>query len=238
MNQEEIINAIMPALAGSIITTFASIIVYSGKDWYTHYKGKKPNEDLFFSFLVYMISMGATSLIIGVSGYLFTIYKGYRLVTYWCCFLICIFLVVVSLLVFNRKANRVKKLIQKRKQFGLIFFILQIGFGVIYISATLGEAIYMDHQLGSLAGYTSRFALMMAVIIAIKKQINIAEDPYSKIKLTMLDGEIMYYSFKPKDCKRTNKFIIIFSRDKNGDIFKETEINRDAIKQIEYLSKE
>ncbi|MCL2571975.1 MAG: hypothetical protein FWE11_06190 [Defluviitaleaceae bacterium] len=57
---------------------------------------------------------------------------------------------------------------------------------------------------------------------------------YSKIKITMMDGEIFYFDCSPKVCRVYKNYIRIMKRDENDVVIQELQINEIAIKQIEY----
>ena len=61
-----------------------------------------------------------------------------------------------------------------------------------------------------------------------------SEYVYSKIKVTMMDGEILHFDCSPKVCRVYRSYIRILKRDENDVVIKELQINETAIKQIEY----
>ena len=58
---------------------------------------------------------------------------------------------------------------------------------------------------------------------------------YSKIKITMLDGEVFSFDCGPKVCRVYRNYIRILKRDDTGTVVQELQINEVAIRQIEYL---
>jgi len=61
-----------------------------------------------------------------------------------------------------------------------------------------------------------------------------SEYVYTKIKITMMDGEIFYFDCSPKVCRVYRNYIRILKRDENDVVIQEMQINEAAIKQIEY----
>ena len=151
------------------------------------------------------------------------------------------FSATISILVFigvMRISKRMRILMAKAKEISRwLYIMLQwaavLSIALSYVMLAFVGSVYEDAVTSVAMVISWAFQIwwlcLMAVIVW-----KASEYVYSKIKITMIDGEILYFDCSPKVCRVYRSYIRILKRDENDVVVQEMQINEIAIKHIEY----
>jgi len=150
-------------------------------------------------------------------------------------------LAIMSLFIFffvMRKSKRMRIMLGKAKEISMRLYSMLRWVAIISIVLSFLNLLFIDTTHEEIAG---RITLILSWMLQIWWLFLVAaliwkasEYVYSKIKITMLDGEIFYFDCSPKVCRVYRNYIRILKRDENDVVIQELQINEVAVKQIEY----
>jgi len=147
----------------------------------------------------------------------------------------------LSLVIFfwiMRKSKRMKIMMGKAKEISkklhtnfvwLAAFSIVLSFlSVSFVGTPIQDTVYF---ITLIISWISQIWWIVLVGILVWKS---SEYVYSKIKVTMLDGQVYDFDCSPKVCRVYKNYIRIRKRDENNIVVQELQINEAAIQQIEY----
>jgi len=126
------------------------------------------------------------------------------------------------------KAKEISKWLYAMLQWVAISSIMLSFFSLSFIGTAHEETVYSITLAISWALQIWWLCLVAALVWKASEYV------YSKIKITMMDGEIYYFDCSPKVCRVYRNYIRILKRDERDIVIQEMQINEIAIKQIEY----
>jgi len=138
-----------------------------------------------------------------------------------------------------RKSKRMKLMMGKAKEISrklYINFVLVAFTSIVtaFTSLVFIGSPYEDiaYRISLVISWAIQFWWLILVGMLIWKASGYV---YSKIIVTMLDGQVYDFDCSPKVCRVYKNYIRIRKRDENNIVVQELQINESAIKQIEYL---
>lgn len=147
----------------------------------------------------------------------------------------------ISLLAFfgvMRKSKRMRVLMQKAREIGRRQYIMLLWVSIISIVLAYATLVFVGSVYEE---YVTRVAMVMSwalqiwwICIVASLVWKASEYVYSKIKITMMDGEVLYFDCSPRVCRVYRNYIRILKRDENDVVVQELQINEAATKHIEY----
>lgn len=150
-------------------------------------------------------------------------------------------LAIMSLLIFfsvMRISKRMQIMINKAKEINKWLYAMLQWVVIVSIVLTFASLVFVgsayEETISSISLVISWILQIWWLCLAAVLVWKASEYVYSKIKITMMDGEILYFDCSPKVCRVYRNYIRILKRDENDIVVQEMQINEIAIKQIEY----
>jgi len=231
-----------PEILGLLLTLTSGFLV----PWISRKSGnyKRLNKQLVLYSLLHLLYLGAVPLLISTIGIVIIVFVSViaeitmGIVIYAVLYSI---LAAISLLAFlgvMRISKRMRVLMQRarevgRRQYIMLWCVSIISIVLAYVTLVFVGSAYEEYvnQVAMVISWVLQIWWICIVASIVRKA---SDYVYSKIKITMMDGEVLYFDCSPRVCRVYRNYIRILKRDENDVVIRELQINEIAIKQVEY----
>ena len=136
------------------------------------------------------------------------------------------------------KTKRMKQMMTKAKEVSRRVFLLINGLSII--SLVIGY-VYLPFILHGIQNTFTHILVLLSWFLSIWWFVVIitfiwrtANYVFSNMKITLVDGEIVYHNCSPQMCRVHKHYLRLIERGEDGSILSERHINETSIKEIEY----
>ena len=232
-----------PELLGLIFTLTSGFLI----PWISKKSGnyKKINKKMMLYCLLHLVYLSVVPLVISSIGVIVivfaaTIAEVYFSILVWAASYFI--LTVITLLLFfwvMKKSKRMVAMMSRAAEVSswlptMFKWVAILSIVLSYINLTFIGSPYEElvMNISLVISWGFQFWWLFLAALLVWKASNYV---YSRINITMMDGEKFSFDCSPKVCRVYRNYIRIRKRDENDVVIQELQINEVAVKQIEYL---